>query len=86
MAALSAEERRRVWAYIMRLGSGAHVPNCTKTDLRDAVDATDAWIDANAASYNTALPTLFRNNASVVQKTTHVVLRSYASCWNFESR
>lgn len=69
MALMTAEERRRVWAYIMRLGAGATVPNCVKADIREAVDATDAWIDTNAASYNTALPVLFRNNATVVQKT-----------------
>jgi hypothetical protein len=41
----------------------------TKTDLRQAVDATDAWIDANQAAFNTALPAAFRNNATLAQKT-----------------
>jgi len=40
----------------------------TKTELRAAIVATDAWVDANAASYNNALPVIFRNNASLQQK------------------
>jgi len=40
-----------------------------KADLRAAVDATDAWIDDNAASYNSALPQPFRGAASEGQKT-----------------
>ena len=40
----------------------------TRPELRAAVDATDAWIDANAASYNLALPTAARNNLTAKQK------------------
>lgn len=40
----------------------------TKSDLLAAVTAADTWIDANAASFNTALPVAFRNNASNGQK------------------
>ena len=69
MALMTSDERAKVWAYIMRLGAGATVPNCLKADIREAVDATDAWIDAAGTSYNNALPVAFRNNASLVQKT-----------------
>jgi hypothetical protein len=41
----------------------------TKADLRAAVDATDTWIDNNAASYNSALPAAFRTTATATQKT-----------------
>ena len=41
----------------------------TKAQLRAALDATDAWIEANAAAYNTALPAQFRTAASATQKT-----------------
>ena len=41
--------------------------------LKAVVDATDAWIDLNQASYNTALPNnapaQFRNNATLEEKT-----------------
>ncbi len=42
--------------------------NFSKIDIRAAIDAADAWATANAASYNTALPTAFRNGASATQK------------------
>jgi hypothetical protein len=34
-----------------------------------AINATDAWIDANAAAFNTALPQPFRGAATADQKT-----------------
>jgi hypothetical protein len=39
-----------------------------KADLQAAVDAADGWVDANAASYNSALPATFRVNATSGQK------------------
>lgn len=36
--------------------------------IKAALDASDDWCDANAASYNTALPVAFRNNATVAEK------------------
>jgi hypothetical protein len=41
----------------------------TKADLAAAVNATDDWIEANQAAFNTALPTAFKNNATLAQKT-----------------
>ena len=41
----------------------------TKADLRAALDATDAWVDSNAASFNSALPQPFRGQATTAQKT-----------------
>ncbi len=42
--------------------------NFSKTDIRAAIVAADAWATANSASYNTALPTVFKNGASAAQK------------------
>ncbi|MGW7087538.1 hypothetical protein ACWGH2_29135 [Streptomyces sp. NPDC054871] len=41
----------------------------TKPDLAAAVAATDDWIDANQASFNSALPQPFRSAASLPVKT-----------------
>lgn len=43
-----------------------HSPN---SDWRDAVDATDTWIDDNQASYNSALPEAARTALTQSQKT-----------------
>lgn len=68
MALLDETSRARTTAQMMREALGG-VPNCVKSDLRAAVDATDTWIDSNAASFNSALPTAFRTNATQQQKT-----------------
>lgn len=71
MAVLADSDRLRIWCGIMRLISarGEGLPGVLKADLRAAVNATDAWIDANQAAYNTALPSAFRTNATLLQKT-----------------
>lgn len=70
MAELSDTDRARTWRGLMRYWSNLrewqHSPN---VDLRDAVDATDAWIDDNQASYNAALPEAARNALTLSQKT-----------------
>lgn len=40
----------------------------TRADLQAAITAVDAWATANAAAYNTALPTNFRTAATAAQK------------------
>jgi hypothetical protein len=67
MAALDSTNRARITAQWMR--ENAETCGFTKAQLRAAVDATDAWIDANAAGFNTALPAAFRTSASAAQKT-----------------
>lgn len=59
--------RARTWAQWMR--DNIDVCAFTKPQLRAALDATDDWLDANQASYNTALPTAFRTTATLPQKT-----------------
>lgn len=61
MAALSTTIRQQLWRGLMRFWSQRleAVSGLTKTDLQAAV---------NAASFNSALPATFRNNATSAQK------------------
>lgn len=70
MAVLSDPNRESVWADFMRTltPNGETSPLMTKADLRAAVNAADDWADTNASSFNTALPTAFKNNATAKQK------------------
>lgn len=36
--------------------------------IKAAIDAADDWVDANAGSFNTALPAAFRTTATLAQK------------------
>ena len=71
MASLSNVNRKRIWRGLMRWWSQQEetVAGVNKIDLRAAVDATDGWIDANAASYNSALPEPARSSLTAGQKT-----------------
>ena len=71
MAELTTVDRQRVWRGLMR-----YWPNLrealgafSKSELYDAVVATDAWIEAAQSSYNTALPEPFGTEATLTQKT-----------------
>lgn len=79
MAVLASNERSQIVAALQRWWSNVR-ETCTftKPELVAAVDAADAWVDSNAASFNTALPAQFRNKATALQKTlllTYVALR-----------
>jgi hypothetical protein len=63
---LTDPERREVWAKLMR--ERACPATVDKPDFRAAVDAVDAWADANAVSFNSALPLPYRNAADSDQK------------------
>ena len=70
MADLSAADRRNIWANFIRQSSSDRQDlGLTKTQLRAAVDATDAWVEDNAASYNQALPAAARSALTTAQKT-----------------
>lgn len=57
MAVLDESDRAALWAELMRSLSTLRVPvSITKQELRAVVNAADDWVDANAASYNAALP------------------------------
>jgi hypothetical protein len=68
MAALSAPNQAEVTADLQRSDGLGGVGALKKADLVAAVSAADAWVDANSASYNTALPVAVRNALTVSQK------------------
>ncbi len=69
MAVLSDTIRLQLWRGLMRYWSSLNeAVGVNKADLRAAIDAADDWANSNAASFNTALPTAFRNNATAGQK------------------
>lgn len=68
MAVLDTQARARTAAQWMRENT---TPTAfSKPDLVAALAATDDWIEANAASFNAALPAGFRTNATLAQKYT----------------
>jgi len=67
VALLPDQDRDRIWRWFMRNSSDPFP--VTKADLRAAVNAVDAWIEANSAAFNTALPQPFRGAATATQKT-----------------
>ena len=70
MAALSAADKSRIATGLQRHWSAVweSMP-LSKAQLAAAIDATDTWIDTNAATYNSALPTAARNGLTAGQKT-----------------
>jgi len=71
MVQLSDTDRARIWRGLMRYWSNLReaLGALSKQQLRDAIDATDTWIDDNQASYNSALPEAARNALTQSQKT-----------------
>ena len=71
MATLTEEERKKIWRGLMRYWSSdwTLMSGFNKSELMDAVDATDDWIDSNQVSFNTALPEPAKSNLSQAQKT-----------------
>jgi hypothetical protein len=70
MAAMSNGERAAAAREFIRkafqdLGETATMDTAA---IKAALDATDDWVDANAASYNSALPAAFKNTATAAQK------------------
>ena len=70
MAVLSDGLRRAICATFMREKSSLRelIPTITKVELLAAVHAVDAWIEANAASFNAAIPEPARSALTVQQK------------------
>lgn len=84
MATQDATARARIAAQLMRdvAATGAGLTGITKADVQAAVAAADDWRDANAASFNAALPATFRANATAGQKAlllAYVVMRFYGN-------
>ena len=69
MAVLSDSERANVLSDKMTAASRSFEQlGLTKAQLRAAVNATDQWINDNAASYNQALPLAARQVLTARQK------------------
>ena len=69
MAILPDVDRERIWRGIMRfLSSEREALATNKADLRAAINATDGWIDSNAASFNAVLPLPARTQLTASQK------------------
>lgn len=82
MAALSTADRAALHAQVMRdLSSVSEALGAlTKADLAAAINAADDWADANAASYNSAIPQPARNALTASQKArilSYVIRRRY---------
>lgn len=81
MANLPDADRANVWADLMRrLSQEGEAISLTKPQLRAAVDAADAWVDSNAATFNLALPAAARNSLTAKQKAMlllHVVSKRF---------
>lgn len=65
--ALNNAQIKAVW-YDYVAGQGNVPLAFSKPDLAAAVAAVDAWMTANAASFNAALPDPFKSTASQAQK------------------
>ena len=67
--ALTQDQKDRIFRRIIRKWSDARKPcGFEKSDLVAAIDAADAWLDANTVSYNQALPQPFRGLADIEHK------------------
>jgi hypothetical protein len=56
MAVLPEAEREVLWRWMALTNRGAAIDSLTRAQLRPAIDASDDWAVANAASFNSALP------------------------------
>jgi hypothetical protein len=81
MALLSDPQRAAVYARLAQDVSAVREPcGLTKAQLRAALDAADAWADANAAAYNAALPAAARAGLTPAQKArilTYVITKRW---------
>ena len=62
--ALSWQQRQELLWPVMQLAGSQYA----KASVRAAIDATDDWIEANLAGFNSALPQPLRSGLSVSQK------------------
>lgn len=66
MAVLADADRVVCWQTMMT--TNRDPISVIKTDLRAAIDATDAWIDGQASAYNSALPAAARAGLTTKEK------------------
>jgi hypothetical protein len=70
MAVLPDGDRSDVHSAIMKHWSRQleSTGTLTKSELRDAVNSTDQWIEDNQGSFNNSLPTNVKDTLTAVQK------------------
>lgn len=80
MAILSDSEREILWGLFMRQPEPGENMGLAKSDLRNAVNALDDWMNANETLINLAIPQPARSSLSSQQKArllTYVVQRRF---------
>lgn len=82
MAALSAADRNTIGAVLQSDWSNDRdqFGGITKADIQAAINAADAWADANSASFNSAIPQPARAALTARQKArilNYVLRRRY---------
>ena len=81
MAILSDEERAEVrHKYSLEFSQRREGLALTKAEIREAVNATDQWVEDNKASFNSALPEPFKTTATSKQKSellTYIVKKRW---------
>lgn len=73
MPVLSDDIREDIWSNFMQTVPGA-IGACTKTDLRDAVNALDDWITNSAPTLDQGIPEPARSALDPHQKTKMFLL------------
>ncbi len=69
MAVLTDADRKNIWAnYMRKLSNRQDSISIIKSELRDAINAVDSWIDSNQTSYNNSLPLPAKTNLTQKQK------------------
>jgi hypothetical protein len=68
MPALSEADREAIFNEMIAKNRAGEIDSLTRAELRAAIDATDDWTVANAASYNSALPQPARGVLTAPQK------------------
>lgn len=81
MANMTNAQRAALWAeYMQDISTARESCAITKPELRAAVDALDAWLDANASVINAAIPQPARGALTAPQKArllTYVIRQRY---------
>lgn len=70
--ALTEQDRARCFARMMQ--SYLTTGTLTKPELRAFIDATDDWVEANQASYNSAIPLPARTTLTSAEKAAGLML------------
>lgn len=75
MPVLTDADRSAQWARAMRdMSDVREALGVNKPELRAALDAIDGWVEANAASFNAAIPLPARTALSAKQKARLLML------------